>query len=449
LQGLKKSKINTNLLPGDIVVERIIRAKKPWVLAAVSALALGLVLGYVFTTNAWWRVNDEYTDANNVNWKSAISKVKTKESNSSRFVENDTQMKAQLDKFNKIATELASATEKKAIWIEFYSALAQAFHEDPRIAEAKKAGNFRIDPADIPFDDREEVYVDHVESKYFEDLQVWLNDVQAIYNKMFQITKNGEIIPLETPVAPTEDELAAAEESEDESVDSTGGWGGGGAEGDDDFGDEEETVALSGALGGKSGWVIEIKGHHFHNSDKALAELNAGKSFLTRTLIEPLINKEDVFVPTNDPDQMFSYSDLGISFPTITNSIARAKRTIVFDPTAVSGQDEDAGMDGMGGGRGGGGKFGGMGGGMGGMGAGGPGDDLGGMGGMGGDDPDVDDKNSHKVWEYKFVVQMAWTPRSEKERLAARAERRKAEADAEAAAAAAPVDGEDGSLEEE
>ena len=436
LQGLKKSKINTNLLPGDIVVERIIRAKKPWVLAAVGALALGLVLGYFFTTNAWWRVNDDYADANNVTWNSALNKVSSKENQSKLFVENDEQMKAQLDKFNKIATELASATEKKAIWIEFYSALAQAFHEDPRIAEEKKAGNFRIDPSKIPFNDREEVYVDHVESKYFEDLQVWLNGVQDIYDKMFQITKNGEIIPLEDPVAPAADELADDDEFADDEPVVSGGWGGGGGDEGDDF-DDEETVALEGVLGGKSGWVIEIKGHHFHNSDEALVDLNAGKSFLTRTLIEPLINKEDVVVPTSDPDNKFSYSDLGISFPTITNSVSRAKRTIVFDPTAVGGSADDGGADD----RAGGGKFGGMGG-MGGMGAGGPGD---GMGGMGDDDPDVDEKNAYPVWEYKFVVQMAWTPRSEKERLAARAERRIAEA-AEAVAAEAPAD--DADLEE-
>ena len=50
LQGLKKGRINTNLLPKEIVVERIIRAKKPWVLAAVGALTLGLLLGYFFKT---------------------------------------------------------------------------------------------------------------------------------------------------------------------------------------------------------------------------------------------------------------------------------------------------------------------------------------------------------------------------------------------------------------
>jgi type IV pilus assembly protein PilM len=49
LQGLKVSRLHTNLLPQDIRVERMIRAKKPWAVAAAAALLLGtfsLALGY-------------------------------------------------------------------------------------------------------------------------------------------------------------------------------------------------------------------------------------------------------------------------------------------------------------------------------------------------------------------------------------------------------------------
>ena len=52
----------------------------------------------------------------------------------------------------------------------------------------------------------------------------------------------------------------------------------------------------------------------------------------------------------------------------------------------------------------------------------------------------TDNKNTYDVYEYKFVVQMAWTPRSEKERLEARAARLMAKAEAEAAAAGESLD---------
>ena len=45
LQGLQKAQIKTNLLPREIEVKRIVEAKKPWVLTAVSAVMAGLALG--------------------------------------------------------------------------------------------------------------------------------------------------------------------------------------------------------------------------------------------------------------------------------------------------------------------------------------------------------------------------------------------------------------------
>jgi type IV pilus assembly protein PilM len=42
LQGLKRARLLTNLLPNEIQIERLVRAKKPWAVAAAGALLLGL-----------------------------------------------------------------------------------------------------------------------------------------------------------------------------------------------------------------------------------------------------------------------------------------------------------------------------------------------------------------------------------------------------------------------
>jgi len=42
LQGLKRTRLQTNLLPPEIRRERLIRAKKPWVVAMAAALLIGL-----------------------------------------------------------------------------------------------------------------------------------------------------------------------------------------------------------------------------------------------------------------------------------------------------------------------------------------------------------------------------------------------------------------------
>ncbi len=56
LQGLKKTKLQTNLLPQEIQFERMIRAKKPWASAAAAALMLGVVgttFGYAWQYHAY------------------------------------------------------------------------------------------------------------------------------------------------------------------------------------------------------------------------------------------------------------------------------------------------------------------------------------------------------------------------------------------------------------
>src|SRR4029077_175628 len=56
LQGLKKTKLQTNLLPQEIQFERMIRAKKPWASAAAAALLLGVVgtaFGYAWQYRAY------------------------------------------------------------------------------------------------------------------------------------------------------------------------------------------------------------------------------------------------------------------------------------------------------------------------------------------------------------------------------------------------------------
>ena len=412
IQGLKESRIDTNLLPQEIVVERIIRAKKPWVLASVGLLTFGLLLGYFSIANAWWSSNEKFVDANNVSWKKAISQVKSTKSKSDGFVASDEEQILKLQQFNTIATELTSASEEKASWIEFYSALSQAFPEDPRIKAIKDAqADHRAAPTEIPFSDREELYVDHVESAYFPNLQEWLNEIKPIHDKMFQLDQE-EIDRMKQGGASAEDVedlLAEADEMQEENASNYY------PSGEIDATD----VGLVGPLGGMKGWVIEIRGHHFHNSDEQLAKLNMGKAYLVKTLIKTLLEKDDVVLPTNGKDEAFSYADIGITFPTVTFQTPLAEKTIVFDPTATEGADEGTAA-GAGDGRG---KFsGGSGMGMGmGMGAGvGDGADLGASSES--LSPD-EDPNVQKVNEFTFVVQMAWTPRSEQERLDARATR--------------------------
>ena len=369
IQALKKARIKTNLLPGEIVVERIIRAKKPWVLAAVGALALGLLLGYFLKANAWWRVNEAYTDSSGTAWSQAISKVDQTKKTSDDYVRKDEEMTATLGKLSVIADELTAASENKSTWLEFYSALTQAFPRDPRIQGGKAGGaSIKVDPSTVPFHDREELYIDHIESAYYKDLQEWFNNIGPIYERMLRDVEN---------------QTADSEDADDDAI-------------DDDLDQEVEGVFTE-----KPGWVIEIKGHHFHNSREKLIAQNAGKGYVVDTLISNL-KSEIPSVKLPFSNELFTYADIGISYPTVTVTSEIEPKTIVFDPTATGGNDASEGTN-----------------------------------GRTKNKVAADEKadNIFTVDEYNFVVQMAWTPRKDTEILEARAVRVAAEEEAAAEAA--------------
>ncbi len=373
---------------------------------------LGLVLGLFFKGNAWWEVNPKFADASGVTWESAIQKVKTEKTKSDGFVAKDTENKALLEKFNSIGEELVASSEGKGTWVEIYSALYQALPKDPEIQKMVEQGAIAIDPAEYGFEDRKELYIDHVESKFFKDLAIWYGDVKPINDRMDDVSDEKLAAALQG------NPDAAAEETTE--ADPVG----------DDLAEEDPFT-------GKSGWVIEIAGHHFHNSIEQVRAGNAQKSFLLNTLIENLREKTDVLVPTDGVDNdLFAYSDIGLLYPTITRSEPRTPKRIIFDPTQTVSDESASGGMGRGGGMG-------MGMGMGGGNLGGNiGGNLGGMGRggapqSGGRAPEESSENVYDVYEYKFVVQIAWIPRTPQERIEARKAREEAEAAKLAAAAEA------------
>jgi hypothetical protein len=295
--------------------------------------------------------------------------------------------------------------------LEFYSAMTQAFPKDPRIEKLIAESGGKVNPNDVPFEDRKELYIDHVESVFFKDLQGWFKKVEPIHKRMF---------------------IKSAEELDAEQAAN----GGGITAVDQDVSGEDSADATKFAE--VPGWVIEIKGHHFHNSDKMLSELKAGKKYVLDTLITNLMKKKDVRLPVSDPNEsdLFSYEDIGISFPTITVTSELKPKQITFDPTSTEQEDQGGGSNSRGG------ITGADGGGLG-MGLpsepGGPGGAPAGGREMAGSEAEAAN-TTFQVYEYNFVVQVAWTPRSEKERLEARAARLKAEEEAAAAKAAAEAE---------
>src|SRR5262245_6705629 len=88
LQGLKAARLQTNLLPPEIQVERMVRAKKPMAAAAAAAFLAGvgfLTLGYAMELRAYGSINDSAgkpSDTSNIVEKAKLdAAAKVKENN--------------------------------------------------------------------------------------------------------------------------------------------------------------------------------------------------------------------------------------------------------------------------------------------------------------------------------------------------------------------------------
>ena len=368
LQGLGKGQIKTNLLPEEIIVGRMIEAKKPWVLAGVGFVMLGLVLGLFFKAMALYMVDLSYADSSGQSWDRSMQLVSEESTKSNRFKQSDEEQKQTLEKLNRLGKELASASANKATWLDFYSALFQALPKDERIQALIEAEGFSAgaDPENIPFEDRKEIYCEYIDSVYFEDLSLWFEGVTALYED--NRARYKEV----TDVAPD-----AMEATTDAAT-----------------GESAETP-----LTGKSGWVIEIKGHHFHNSQEQNLKLMDADYFVMKTLVQDLESRDDFIIPTRGvEDPRFSGSDIGIFYPTIIQKADPREVIISYDPDAflaagaTGGRGGDIGTQAMGG-----------------LGGGGRRADLG--------------ENDYAVKRFDFIVQIAWIPRSAEERVKHREER--------------------------
>jgi len=386
LQGIGQSELKTNLLPQEMVIERIVRAKKPWILASVGALLLGCVLGLYFEHNALWQVDPEFKGTNNASWEQAVSSADRESKNSAAATEVDSVQKANLAKLNLLGAELSAASDSKTQWMEMYSAIFQALPKDPAIEELRKQGISSVNPAEFDFAGRKEMYIDHIESMYYTNLGDWYGEVENIYARQTAETLTGGVAPVDEGEA-VEDEMEMDEES---------------------FG--EEGAQAKGGLSGQSGWVIELQAHHFHNF-KGDTSVLSDLDYVRSTILKELSDGDVVL-----PDGTYKFADLGVTFPTVVRADERMREKFIeFDPAEARKALNE---------------FGEMGRGMG----------QGGM--MGGTEKRLaNGETTFSANLFCFVVQMAWQPRSPQERQQAREDRLKQEKeDADALANAAADD---------
>jgi type IV pilus assembly protein PilM len=443
VQTLGKGKLATNLLPREILTQRLIRAKKPWAIAGVSALVLACALNYAFWYNNWYEVHPD-RNVDGQTWKTAVERAKTVASHSSALVAADTAELAALDTLKKIGTEVVGSADRRLLWLEVMRAINKSL---PPMKEGLDARLPTPDVEALPFVQRKDLKIEYIETQFFQDVSLWFND--TVKEKYLQLHPEIAKLPpggaSADPNAPAPDPAAVAAApaadpamtgSPDGAMPGMTGDGYGVATGVE-TGPQTNLAGIE--IPNKPtglGWIVEIKGHHYYNDPKDRS--NVGAAHVRNTIIKELeYGFVDVPGGPGKPMQRFTMKELGIGFPILAYN-PRPVRTQIGNPNFV----QPGGAAGTG---------------PGGMPATMPGGFGGAAGGFGGTvsptgDPSAfvfDPKNPpyFEVTRYDFVVQFVWQEkplnvRLEERRLKlAAAEQAAAEAAANAQAAAADGSG--------
>jgi type IV pilus assembly protein PilM len=327
LQGLAKPGLHTNLLPKEIVKDRLIRQKKPWAIAAAATLLLGCGISYGAYATAMTSVDASV-------WKPAIDQAEKVTKDSAGLKSDASAAEGAFKSTDQIGQNLVGNMERRIRWLELMKAINQCLPApkgaiapavEVKVDNAKQAApaqdqaaaaapNQPAAPAQpqpaAPSDkitDREEVHIKNLECQYNDDVSNWFSMVKQWYKGPDPGAQSSSAAPAAggadtasaAPAATAAAPAAAGEQSGDQS-------------------------SLSGPKG--PGWIVKLEGYHYHNDmDKDPRTYNSGAQFVRKTLLENLLKKE-VVLPTgekdgngNDKMERVSMQDLGITYPVLVN----------------------------------------------------------------------------------------------------------------------------------
>ncbi len=285
LQAADVAAIGTNLLPDEIVRDRIIDAKKPWAVAAMVGLLAAAMLNFSGTFAAWTAyAPDLYADAFG---KADAVKKKSVAATAAVGMVREKQATA-------IAQQqwLAKLQNRRFETLDMLRAVETLLPRD-------EADPIPENPAD-----RQELLIDRMDCQYFPELSAWFAGLKQQWAETHAKEEDEEV---DAPEAPA---VAAGEPA---------------AEGGQPAAPPDATAvegakpnANSGPTG--PGWVVELQGHHFHNEDRH--KPMEGAQYVRSTLIKNLLGEGNKVIVSAGPlaGQEVSVSELGIGFPVIVQS---------------------------------------------------------------------------------------------------------------------------------
>jgi type IV pilus assembly protein PilM len=264
LQALRDVRIKTNLIPPEVVRERLIRAKKPWTVAASALLLMGLAFSFGGGYRAYHSVHPEM-------FGTAMQRSDEVTAEADRHVAAYKQARQAFEKTQDVSENLVYNVEGRLLWLEIMKAINVCL-PDP----GRPDGRHAAAPSDIS--NVEELQITQIECQKFADLANWWN----VQRQWYSDPRAEAAAPVPAPEPPRPAGRVAVVVTEP-----------GAAAADHSVNAQRPDDGPSGP-----GWVIQLSGHHFHNTEARRTD--NGNEFLMRTLIAALHQPTVNGVPVGD-----------------------------------------------------------------------------------------------------------------------------------------------------
>ena len=300
LQGAGGPGVGTNLLPREIIQERLIEAKKPWAVGAGVGLLGAAAISFMGMYFAW-------TTFAPSDYAGAFARADGVKTQSQAAISAVDEAKQKRDAALEQQRALLVVEDRRFQSLDMLRAVQALLPRDP-------AGKVPENPAD-----RNELHVTAIDCQYFPDLATWFAAVQQQWTETHGTDEVEAAADGEAPTEGAEPPPAEAQ---------AGAEGQPGAEG--------AAAAPAGPAG--PGWVVQLTGYHYHNEDHHKPDEAA--QFVRSTIVKGLLGEGDEVVVSAGPlaGQAVSVKEFGIGYPVIVAASPVRTVRVPKEGTAVPGE---------------------------------------------------------------------------------------------------------------
>ncbi len=279
LQGLGLSQVHASLVPQEILTARMIRAKKPWTLAGLAALMIGMAGHYAFTERSWSTTHPDL-------WDSAQAKVASMQSYSSDQKSQDDDLTSKLNYLNEMGKEVSGDAERRLMWMEMIKAVNAAI---PRV----NYPNGELPSLkEVPLEDRKDIHIMQCDTKHYDDLKEWFTeDLAKRYRE--EMRNWARLMKRKLP----------------------------------------ETFETDPGPSGP-GWVIQLQGYHYYNNPNRRGEEGSNhiRRYMTTNFIDGTVKLPAGTDNNGNPImEEFSFPEMGLIYPLLLDD-RKAELTSIPNP---------------------------------------------------------------------------------------------------------------------